>query len=139
MLICLSTFGRTGLIIAFPGKFLPTGLRCSGNVTIAPVLGVFQPARVVRFVSMLAINRNTLASAAVALALMGGAAIGLSPVAAATNTNVTATGGDGTAVDHDGTQGSFSDAVQGASDSDGDQDAYLLNSEEAKPQVLSKK
>ncbi len=87
---------------------------------------------------MFAINRTIVASSAVALALLGGVAIGVSPVASAVNSNVTATGGDGTSVDHDGTQGDFNPAVQGASDSDGDQDAYLLNSEEATPQIQGK-
>ncbi|MFM9033456.1 MAG: hypothetical protein ACKOQ4_04090 [Mycobacterium sp.] len=44
--------------------------------------------------------------------------------------NITASGGDGTAVDHDGTQGSFTDSVQGAADSDGDQDARDLTPSE---------
>lgn len=57
-----------------------------------------------------------------------------SPQAAA-STNVNATGGSGTSVDRDGTQGSFGDSVQGKADDDGDQDAYLIGSEEAAPQV----
>ena len=87
---------------------------------------------------MFAINRTTVATAAVALACLGGVAMGLSPVAAAANDNVTATGGSGTAVDHDDTQGDLNPAVQGTMDSDGDQDAFLLNSEEAAPQVKPK-
>ena len=51
------------------------------------------------------------------------------------NPSVHATGGDGTAVDLDGTQGDFTDAVQGTTDSDGDQDAFLTTSEEAAPQL----
>lgn len=83
--------------------------------------------------------KTTVVSAAVALSVLGGAAIGLSPVAGAVNHNVTATGGDGTAVDSDGTQGDLIPAVQGSSDSDGDQDAYLINSEAAAPQIQAKK
>lgn len=37
-------------------------------------------------------------------------------------------------VDSDGTQGSFTNAVQGTKDSDGDQDAFETNSSEAVPQ-----
>lgn len=81
---------------------------------------------------MFAITRTTLATSAIALACMGGAAIGLSPVAAAKGTTptVTATGGDGTAVDTDGTQGDFNAAIQ---------DAFLLNSEVAAPQITVSK
>jgi len=88
---------------------------------------------------MFAINRTTVATAAVALACMGGVAVGLSPVAAAVNDNVTATGGDGTTVDRDGTQGDLIPAVQGTTDSDGDQDAFLTGSEVAAPQITGKK
>ena len=87
---------------------------------------------------MFALNRTTVASAAVALAFLGGVAIEVSPVAAAVSDNVTATGGDGTSVDRDGTQGDLNPAVQGATDSDGDQDAYLINSEAAAPQIKGK-
>ena len=86
---------------------------------------------------MLKINRAIVATAAIALACMGGAAIGTSAVAAAVSDNVTATGGDGTAVDHDGTQGDFTNSVQGTADDDGDQDALMTTAEEAKPQVTA--
>ena len=78
-----------------------------------------------------------LSSAAAAVALSGGLALAASPVASANGTpnmNIDATGGDNTAVDHDGTVGSFSSAVQGVVDPDGDQDATLIQSEEAVPQ-----
>ena len=80
-----------------------------------------------------------LSSAAAAVALSGGLALVASPVAAAKGTpnmNIDASGGDGTTVDHDGTQGSFTDAVQGAVDADGDQDVDSLRtqSEDAAPQ-----
>lgn len=65
---------------------------------------------------------------------LGGLSVGSSPVAAASGGTVSATGGDGTAVDADGTQGDVTDAVQGAADDDGDQDAYLTNSAAATPQ-----
>jgi hypothetical protein len=77
----------------------------------------------------------------VALIVSGGLALGMSPTAFASAhaspkpMNISATGGDKTAVDSDGTQGSFTDAVQGVEDSDGDQDAFdLKKSEEATPQ-----
>lgn len=76
--------------------------------------------------AMFPINRSAVASAAAALALLGGLAVGTSPIAAAGGGTVTATGGAGTAVDSDGTQGTFDD--------DGDQNAYLTNSTEAAPQ-----
>ncbi len=58
-----------------------------------------------------------------------------SPIAAAASSHINATGGDNSAVDKDGTQGDFTNAVQGTVDSDGDQDAFdLINSEEAQPQ-----
>ena len=74
-----------------------------------------------------------------AVALSGGLALAASPVAAAKGTpnmKINASGGDGTAVDHDGTQGSFTNAVQGTVDADGNQDvdALLIQSEEAHPQ-----
>ena len=65
---------------------------------------------------------------------MGGASIGTSAIASANGT-VTATGGDGTAVDSDGTQGDFTNSVQGTADDDGYQDARLITSEDAKPQI----
>lgn len=79
------------------------------------------------------ITRTSFAALAIALAMMGGAAVGTNAIAAA-NTNVEATGGDGTTVDHDGTQGSFTNSVQGIIDDDGDQDAYLTSSQMATPQ-----
>ena len=86
---------------------------------------------------MLKINRTIVASAAIALACMGGAAIGTSAVAAATDMNIDATGGDNTTIDHDGTQGDFTNSVQGKADDDGYQDALLTTAEEAKPQVTA--
>jgi len=83
---------------------------------------------------MLKINRTIVASAAIALACMGGVAMGTSAVASASG-NVTASGGDGTTVDHDGTQGSFTNSTQGTADSDGYQDAFMIPAEEAKPQA----
>lgn len=71
----------------------------------------------------------------IALGAMGGTALSTSAIAAATNTNVQATGGDATTVDHDGTQGSFTNSVQGVADDDGDQDAYLIAAAEATPAV----
>ena len=50
---------------------------------------------------------------------------------------IAASGGDGTTVDHDGTEGSLTPAVQGKIDADGDQDAFLTRSEEAQPQEKS--
>lgn len=83
---------------------------------------------------MLKINRTLVASAAIALACMGGASIGTSAIASAKG-NVTATGGDGTSVDSDGTQGDFTNSVQGTADDDGYQDASMIPAEEAKPQI----
>lgn len=52
--------------------------------------------------------------------------------------NISASGGDHTAVNSSGTQGSISDSVQGKQDSDGDQDAFdAINSERATPQERS--
>ena len=76
-------------------------------------------------------------TAAAAVGLSGGLALAASPIAAASpNMNIDASGGDGTAVDHDGTQGSFGNAVQGTVDADGDQDvdSLLSQSQEAVPQ-----
>lgn len=84
--------------------------------------------------------RNALACAATVLTLGGGLALMDSPLASASpkSMNINATGGDGTTVDRDGTQGSFTDAVQGTIDSDGDQDAFdVIKSEEASPQEKS--
>ncbi len=83
------------------------------------------------------VNRISIASTAIALTFMGGGlALAASPIAAATpSSHVNATGGDNSAVDTDGTQGDFTNAVQGTVDSDGDEDAFdLVNSDEAKPQ-----
>jgi hypothetical protein len=88
---------------------------------------------------MLTINRTIVASAAIALACIGGTAIRTSAVAAAANDNVHATGGDGTVVDTDGTQGDFTNSVQGTADDDGYQDALMTTAEEAKPQVTAGK
>ena len=85
--------------------------------------------------------RISISSAAAGLALIGGLALGATPIAAALGPpppkpmKINASGGDQTAVDHDGTQGDFTNSVQGAIDSDGDQDAFnLTKSEEATPQ-----
>lgn len=52
--------------------------------------------------------------------------------------SISASGGDGTHVVTDGTQGAESNSVQGVQDSDGDQDARdMTKSPEAVPQVLS--
>ena len=83
------------------------------------------------------LNRISVASGAVVLALMGGGvSLIASPVAAArASSHVNASGGDNSAVDTDGTQGAFTNAVQGTVDTDGDQDAFdVINSEEASPQ-----
>lgn len=82
--------------------------------------------------------RISLSSAAATMALMSGLALGTSPIASAAHPkpmHISATGGDKTAIDSDGTQGDFTDSVQGKEDSDGDQDAFdLTNSVEATPQ-----
>jgi len=89
------------------------------------------------------IKRHALAalsSAAAAVALSGGLALAASPIASAgtPNMNIDASGGDGTAVDHDGTTGSFGNSVQGAVDDDGYQDAALIQSQIAAPQDKAK-
>ena len=80
--------------------------------------------------------KRSTATAALAFALMGGLSIGAIPIAAATpNMNIDATGGAGTTIDHDGTQGDFVSAVQGTVDVDGYQDAFnAAKSEKAAPQ-----
>lgn len=85
--------------------------------------------------------RITVSAAAAGLAVIAGLALGASPIAAASGVNppkpmhINASGGDKTTVDADGTQGDFTNAVQGTIDSDGDQDARdLTKSEEATPQ-----
>lgn len=85
------------------------------------------------------ITRTSAASTVLALALVGGgAAAGATPIAAAaapTPMHISASGGDNTAVDKDGTEGGFTDSVQGTVDSDGDEDARdMTKSEEAIPQ-----
>lgn len=60
---------------------------------------------------------------------VGGAAI-----ASAGDMNINATGGSGTAVDKDGTQGDMKPAVQGTQDADNDQDAWLHGSPDFAPQ-----
>lgn len=75
------------------------------------------------------------------LAVIGGLALGAGPTASATGTpnmNITASGGDGTTVDNDGTQGSFTDSVQGAADTDGDQDARDLTPSEMATDGMTK-
>lgn len=86
---------------------------------------------------MFRIMAGVVSSAAVAMVCVGGLALGTSPIAGATNTNVQASGGAGTAVDHDGTQGDFTNAVQGKADDDGYQDAYMTTAEEATPQYTA--
>ena len=80
------------------------------------------------FDAMSKINRR-IGSLAV-VAVLGGLSPGLVQIAAAADgppppphMKITASGGDGTAVDTDGTQGSFTNSVAGTTDSDGDQDA----------------
>ena len=67
----------------------------------------------------------------------GGAAVaavfGMGGIAVAV-ADVQASGGAGTTVDTDGTQGDIKPAVQGNQDSDGDQDAYAYGSTIAVPQ-----
>jgi hypothetical protein len=63
---------------------------------------------------------------------MGVAAIGGSAIAAASGGNVDVAPPG--VVDSDGTQGSYTPAVQGQADDNGDQDAYLNNSWVASPQ-----
>jgi len=64
------------------------------------------------------------------------AALAVLPVAGAAiaAADVQATGGSGTKVDTDGTQGDLKPAVQGTQDSDGIQDACMYGSEKASPQ-----
>lgn len=52
--------------------------------------------------------------------------------------DVQASGGAGTTVDKDGTQGDFKPAVQGKPDDDGDQDAFSTGSIEAFPQYKAR-
>lgn len=108
-----------------PANFHKVGcdLRCSGDS--AAIVG-----------DMLNFRRSAFAFAAAVLATMGGG-LAMSPVASAVSAHsaIAATGGDKTSVDRDGTQGSFTDAVQGQVDSDGDQDAFdVIQSEKATPE-----
>lgn len=73
--------------------------------------------------------------AATAALLFAALGIGGSAVAVA---DVQASGGSGTVVDTDGTQGDLAAAVQGTQDSDGDQDAFITGSERAVPQFTAK-
>lgn len=90
------------------------------------------------------IIRTALGSAAVAAALTGVVALGVTPATASAKSappgmHISATGGDNTAVDNDGTEGSFTDSVQGRQDTDGDQDAFdMIKSAEASPQEKAK-
>ncbi|MGI9125339.1 MAG: hypothetical protein ACR2JM_11400 [Mycobacterium sp.] len=79
--------------------------------------------------------RNSKRAAAAAALVLAAVSLGASPVAAAAGMKINASGGDGTTIDHDGTQGDLVPAVQGSTDSDGDQDAFLTASEEATPQL----
>lgn len=72
---------------------------------------------------------------AFSLALLAG--VGAAPEAAAAPASINATGGDGTAIDRDGTQGKYTDSIQGVEDTDGDQDAFMNGSEEARPQFTA--
>ncbi len=67
-----------------------------------------------------------------------GVGVGASATAAASDMNINATGGSGTAVDKDGTQGDIKPAVQGAPDDDNDQDAWLHGSPDFTPQYKAK-
>ncbi|MCB0930600.1 MAG: hypothetical protein KDB71_01705 [Mycobacterium sp.] len=68
------------------------------------------------------------------------AALAIFPLAGAAiaEADVEATGGSGTTVDTDGTQGDLKPAVQGTQDSDGFQDAYANDSEKAVPQYTAR-
>lgn len=68
----------------------------------------------------------------VGLLMAAGAAA--SPVALA---SVDASGGSGTYVDTDGTQGDMVPAVQGSTDDDGDQAAVLRPAQVAQPQTIA--
>lgn len=65
------------------------------------------------------------------LAVLG---VGGAAIASASDMNINATGGSGTTVDKDGTQGDMKPAVQGTQDDDNDQDAWLHPSANATPQ-----
>ena len=72
--------------------------------------------------------------AALAVALSMAAIPVSAPAHATSDMNINATGGEGTAIDKDGTQGDYKAAVQGTQRS-GSQDAYENDSEEALPQI----
>lgn len=86
--------------------------------------------------------RRIAASTAIGAALLTGVSMATMPIASAVAhvsttpkpMKISASGGDGTTVDHDGTEGSFAPAVQGKIDDDGDQDAFMITSGEASPQ-----
>lgn len=59
-------------------------------------------------------------------------------ISSAGDMNINATGGAGTAVDKDGTQGNIKAAVQGTQDDDNDQDAWLHPSTDVTPQFKAK-
>ncbi len=71
---------------------------------------------------------------AVLTATLGVSGVMSSGPAHAGDMDLNATGGDGTTIDKDGTQGDFKPAVQGSQRS-GDQDAYANHSWEALPQI----
>lgn len=60
--------------------------------------------------------------------------VGGAAVASAGDMNVSVSGGSGSAVDKDGTQGDMKPAVQGTEDSDNDQDAWMHPSQVFTPQ-----
>ena len=81
------------------------------------------------------LTRLFAAAAVTGFAVLGvGVGMGGTAIAAASGMNINATGGDGTAIDKDGTQGDMKPAVQGTPDDDNDQDAWLHGSQEATPQ-----
>lgn len=71
------------------------------------------------------------------LAVLLSAGVAASPVAAASGMDIDAGGGGGTHIDRDGTQGDLAPAVQGTTDDDGYQNAYLKASEQAAPQFTA--
>lgn len=87
-------------------------------------------------------GKRALGSTAILLALLGGLVatgeVSIASAASHPHSKLTASGGDKTRVDRDGTQGKFTDAVQGVEDSDGDQDATdMITSQQAVPQTKS--
>lgn len=80
-------------------------------------------------------RRAAAAMAGAALAAtLGVSGVFFSGPAHAGDMDLNATGGDGTTIDKDGTQGDFKPAVQGSRRT-GDQDAYANDSWEALPQI----